>query len=715
MPASRSPTSRGIRRRRWGAVLAGAGLAAACLTATTVARADPAPWLDPAWTARRVVDAIVQPTGRPGAEVAVHSFYSGGLVRKDGADIRVATDGRKPVPTCVLQVGPGDLVRVAWAADPAKTRYYIYYGNPDARPPESWRPRRGLLLEVRRWPGGDLRKLPTVERIWDGARPMGADFVETTSFGHNPFADASEAAIFRFTGYLAPPEAGAYQMATSSSGPSWLLIDDQPVVEWAGHHGAVPDARHARSVTLTGGVHKLTYWYVTPGGTVTAVAAARPPKANRFAPLPPKAFLPVRRAKHVELDLKGEQVVADFDVEHAGEAWWPDHYAVRLRFTNQTRGASGRGGAQYAWDFGDGQTSTDASPVHLYLAHGPRDVSLTVRRGRLENTFRTTVWVERDWRAQTEKDIQSARRYAEQVAQYDFETLDLESLERAVGLFEEVGRTAALVRAASALLFKREGVEVTTMRRVARLLAEALREERKAEEAARVLREVERRTTRGKARSPLVLDLAEVLLDDLHRLDEAEVEYRAALAAFPKEDLNRRRALVGLGDIRRHQGKADEARKLFDQAEAITVEARSPQKQAVRIGTLARYVEEYTRNRDWHWAFHFLRQWAWEFPHEMLGGHWSLLRARALRGKGNWEGAIREAEALLASNPASAYAVRLLILAADGHAAMGREPKARLLLETAVEDYPEDPHVGEAASKLRNLDVGLVPPPPPAD
>ena len=37
-------------------------------------------------------------------------------------------------------------------------------------------------------------------------------------------------------------------------------------------------------------------------------------------------------------------------------------------------------GAKVTWDFGDGQTSERASPVHVYLRQGLYSVKLTLRR-----------------------------------------------------------------------------------------------------------------------------------------------------------------------------------------------------------------------------------------------------------------------------------------------------------------------------------------------
>lgn len=74
--------------------------------------------------------------------------------------------------------------------------------------------------------------------------------------------------------------------------------------------------------------------------------------------------------------------------------------------------------------------------------------------------------------------------------------------------------------------------------------------------------------------------------------------------------------------------------------------------------------------------------------------------------KGDRGEALREALDLLAANPTSPYAVRLLMEAAECQVALGSRDQARRLLETAVEDYPEDPSREEARNRLKVLGGG---------
>lgn len=88
-------------------------LATAVVAAVAAALlADVFPWMTAEWKVRRVADAKADPPRNAGAEVAVSAFYTGGMAKPDGSDIRVAIRGRTLTPHRVLQVGPGDLIRI---------------------------------------------------------------------------------------------------------------------------------------------------------------------------------------------------------------------------------------------------------------------------------------------------------------------------------------------------------------------------------------------------------------------------------------------------------------------------------------------------------------------------------------------------------------------------------------------------------------------------
>ena len=681
----------------------GAAVIAAAMASR--AAADQAPWLNPDWTARRVVDVKVMPARQPAGEAAVCAFFTGGLAKPDGSDIRVAMKGRTLTGHRVLQMGPGDFVRLAFAAVPDETRYYIYYGNPKAPTPDAWEPKRGVMLEVRKWPGGPADKLPQVQAGWAKGRPLGGDLVSHVSFGFNPFGESDAAAVYHYVGWFVPPEAGTYMIATSSSGGSWVLIDGQEAVAWPGSHGPVGDARIAKPVALSPGLHRLEYWNVNPGGPPMMVAAWKTPNGDRYEPIPAKAFLPVTEAALVETDLPGERLVADFYADNAGETWWPDRYAIRMRFRNLSKAISAQHGGRFEWDFGDGQTSALAAPTHVYLVPGDYAVTLKCSRVADANTFRTRVHVDRNWWKQTESAIDPIAKYADEAAQYNFQKLDSGGLVAAVTLFQHEELSKPLVAAASELI-TRSGVDEAAIHRLGLLSGEHLRKLGYPQEALAVFRQLEEHVKGPPRKADAAAQVGDTLLRDLGRFDDAEKEYQRVLKAYATSgaDAALRRAQIGMGDVYRHRGDGAKARQAYTAAANIKVVSYPPNEAAVRIGTLARYVEEYTREKQWEWVFKFLDDWAWEFPQDKLLGHWSLLRASALVAKGERPAGLQEALDLLAANPGSPYAVRLLMLAAECHVAAGEKDKARLLLQTAVEDYPED--TGQAEARKRLIALG---------
>lgn len=680
------------------------------LAPVAAALADQAPWLSPEWAARRVVD--VKAAATPGEGVAVAEFFSGGLAKPDGTDVRVAVRGRQPVGHRVLQAGPGDFFRVAFATSPQESRYYLYYGNPKAAAPDAWEPRRGVLLEVRRWPGGRADTLAQVQAAWAKAEAVGADFVGNVSFGFNPFGPSDMAAIYRYVGWFLPPKAGTYMMDLSSNGGAWLLVNGQEAVAWPGNHPPSGHARRAKPVAVTQTTQRLDFWNVNEAGTMLNLVAWQMPGTDPFVAIPPEVFLSVARATLVETDLPGERLVADFFADFASETWWSDRYAVRMRFRNLTKGVNPQQGGRFEWDFGDGQTSTLPSPAHVYLAEGDYDVSLRCSRAVDSHTFRTKVRVERSWWKQTQAAVDPPAKYAEEASRYDFARLDVRGLLAAVDLFEHENLSLSLA-AAAAELVKRPGVEEVTLHRVGLLLGEHRRKAGQPDAALAACRDLEGRLKAPSRKADAAVQIGETLLRDLGRPDEAEKEYARVLKTYAAggAEAALRRAHIGLGDIWRRRGDGEKARQAYAAATAIRVVAYAPHEAAVRVGTLARYVEEYTRERQWEWAFKFLDDWAWEFPQGKLDGHWSYLRAKALVAHDEAPASLQEAMDLLAANPASAYAVRLLMLAAECHVAAKQPDKARLLLQTAVEDYPEDAYQAEARKRLDVLGGPVKEPP----
>ena len=82
-------------------------------------------------------------------------------------------------------------------------------------------------------------------------------------------------------------------------------------------------------------------------------------------------------------------------------------------------------------------------------------------------------------------------------------------------------------------------------------------------------------------------------------------------------------------------------------------------------------------------------------------GYWSLLVVRLNLKLKYHADAAREAMTLVKVNPASNYAPRLLLLAAEAYRKTGKGAEARSALRRIIEKYPESPLVADARAALK--------------
>ena len=117
-------------------------------------------------------------------------------------------------------------------------------------------------------------------------------------------------------------------------------------------------------------------------------------------------------------------------------------------------------------------------------------------------------------------------------------------------------------------------------------------------------------------------------------------------------------------------------------------------------GALSRSTEEFLRNKAFDRAWSELRKWQEEYPIDKVEGYLTLLQARYWAARSRWPQAIALAGDLVAINPDSPYADRLVYLAAQCEEKQGHADRARAGYQSLLTDYPGSPLVGEAKKKL---------------
>lgn len=678
-----------------------------CLTLASAvpSRAQGGRWLVPGATVRRAVTCEPVETGLAGDEIAVATFFTGGQTQGEGKDIRVFAMADRPevVRHRVIMVGPGDRLRVAFATRKGVKAYHIYYGGKisTASPPELTI-RRGLLYEVRSGAAAGAMKLKQVQDAFVRATPQGAAFVDNIFFGFNPFGP-SENYLSHFTGYLNVKKPGEYRIATTSDDGSFVLIDGKPVVEWPGTHRAVADARHNAPVMLTRGLHRLDYWHAQGGGATVAEAAWRVPGQRRYVVIPKEAFTPAAIARPVAVSIKGQRIGPDFLATRAGESFYDNLYAIRMQFENLSFADQAKN-VRYRWDFGDGQTATEKSPSHIYLRHGTFNVRLTVFWGPQKADVTNQVGVARNRWRQSMKKIESPWTYAPQVATYDYERLDAVSLDHAASLFARVRQQANLRKVLETLVYKAEGVPEQRMMTRGLELAELDRRAGRFREAVKVYRRIESQvpTPKQKARSAILA--AGVLLHDLGQPAAAEREFRRVLKAYSRAPaLVRRGAQIGLGDVACVRGDTKAAMAAYREAEKTSVGGLAARNPTLRLSSLARYIDEYIRTKDFASAEEFVRAWYIEFPSHRVLGDVVLMEARLRFAQERYEEVRRLSSQLVGVNRDSPHAPDLLMLASEAALKLNRKDDSRRALAQLVDDYPEYSRRKDAIALLDRL------------
>ncbi len=674
-------------------------LIAACLLALVCAPAHA--WLRPEWPYRRAINipADYKPSRLAGDDVAVATLPTGGLSAPDGSDIRVTTFDGTQVSSRVLMTGPGDTVKIAFALR-GGGKYYAYIGGPKTELVKELDIRRGALLEMWEYPGGSFRTIEQAQEILKEAKVLlGRDIRDRIFSAHNPFGPSDKIAAV-YTAWINLPEAGNYLLASSSQNGSFVFVDDKLVVSNGGAHGVQADVtRVAAPVAFTAGLHKIVYYHISPGGDPYAVLAWCPPTEKdkrKFIPVPPGAYTPFVKASAGVMEQLNKGSV-DFLFDHVGEAYMENRYYQRYSFSAAAALQEARP-IQWKWDFGDGQTSTDAEVQHVFLLPGEYTVVLTGKTKDLTMTRTNKVFVARPWDRVTQDKLDLVGEHAKIVVNYDFRAMKAEACAEAAMLLKRAGSTEGVIRAGDAFITftKIPGNKVAEIMPiyVEQLLATA-----QNDKAIASLLKTPDMTADPAVCAAMLVRAAQLCVEKKADLKQGAEIFNTVIKRYEVMVTSNaiREARIGLGDIYRAEGDYDKAKTAYQAAKGR--EGKATEDPFFK-GDYARHVDEYLRTKDFDSAARYLDEWAMTYPVDKLAGYWSLLKAKLLVARGLHQDAAIEAQVLVKVNPASNYGAELLMLAANCYKNLKQPEKAEELLKQITKDFRESPLAAEAAKML---------------
>mgnify|MGYP000368554700 CR=1 FL=1 len=651
------------------------------------AAAEASVWMDKAWTFRRQIDVDLAPDKGSGDEIVEVRFYAAGLRAPDGSDIRVADDDGKPVPHRVLRIGPGDRVSVAFSVPRGKRRFFVYWGNPKPGAPpallDAKSIRCGLLLETRRWGGGEVNDARAFTAAWERSKEtVGLAMVENLQQGHCPFGDLPQW-FSRFSGTLFVPVDGVYTFAAAADDRGALVINGTQVVFAPFTPG---DTRFSGKIELTRGRHEVVFWHVNFSAEGRTSVVWKTPDSQRFVVIPKQAFGAMPAALVGPLEEYGKTLVADFRVEIAGEAFFANHYSHRLRFTAVAPRLAGA--PRYEWDLGNGQKAEGQTVEAVYLAEGDYPITLTVRLAGNAASRTYRVRAMRDFeRASISRPAEDApEAHSRIVGGYDLAKLPERWLPWAVLLHLRGGSPESALAAARTLLTTTGRIDPSSA--AAALDELTLNLTGSALEGAMV-------ETWGLARpdGPLgtwaLKRRAGLLLWTKADFEQALKTLEPLMRAEPKDAAVQR--MYGMALVL--GGKPQEGARLLESIPA----AGQPERRAALAGAMARTIEFYIGENDWENGEKTWDKWEAMYPADFLEGYSVLLKARLMEKRGSAVAAAKVAEAFALARPRSSYAPRLLHYAAGLLARTDSAASARLLA-LLREKYPEDPLAQEGAT-----------------
>jgi len=639
----------------------------------------------------------------------------GGHGRPDGGDIRVLSPAGKVVPHRILDAGRGHAVTLAfpvpWETAPrdAKPTFRVYFGNRNARAlRETYTGAHGPLLEVRRLAkGGRYGSWKSMQKtIASSTEVIGCMPVRRIFMGLNPLGP-EQACVALFRGWLNCRKPGLHFFAVNSFDAAFFLVGGRMVVEWPGKHNpwSGSSGEHCGKVRLERGWHPFLFAHASDRRGVCCSLGALGPGWKRLGLAPLSSFVrwvPVAIGR-VESRKRTAPPVAFFVWRHDHDLGLSGRDVVGIQFHERSSVDPAKV-TGWHWDFGDGTTSRERDPFHVFLERGLFKVRLTIDLGKGRNAVGVTQAIAVHPIGTPGAQIYNhCRNDATRLASYDPSRLTPEANLNAVFVFRAVEQFDKATPFLEAAFRDRPPLTTPAMVEEAFFLADVLRIDRDdPEKALQIYDYVRAKAARSFDRRWATAWQGFLQLDLLRDRRAACATLEALMREDPRaKDDPVRLALIKLADARLEQGRRDLAEASLVRAQNMRTRRAFRGDFEIAHGQHLVAYEEYMHHRDWAAALRTLEAWEWATPLDKMAGTIQFLRADLHAARGRPRRALVEIHRLEAANPKSSDLPSALILAAVCHEKLGQSAEARKVLSRIVNEFPTSAAAGEARKRLR--------------
>ncbi len=616
-------------------------------------------WWKSKWKVRRTI--VYKPKdNREGFGCAV-TFLTGGKLRPDGGDIRVIGPGSKVLKHRILRIGPGDIVSIVFdAKGKAEKKYYIYYGNPEAKTVEDteWLPKGGLLLESFKYSGGSLGNANSLKRTVERAKdkPIGKAYINAIFIPGNLFSD-DKRTCNKYSGWLVCKRSGEYEFVISTIDGSALFIDGELVVAWPGRHWWVGDIRHRGKITLKAGMHRFEFYHVNFSGKAGAVVGWKTPASGAIRILDSKAFLPIVRGYLKSLQIKGKTSVADFVYRRRRFALMEKSGLYEYEFiaVDPFSVRKGKAGGGFTWQFGDGQVGLGNPITHIFLHEGIYPVTLERRLFGRTSIITNRIFVgpnRADFRARPVR----LRSFEKTIAGYDFSSMSLKEIEYAMEYFLTIGNTDLAIKAGREKIMsagKIDKNEVKKFSKIVNNVSKLLVQKGQYLDSAELLIKSADKIKDQKKRKEMLIKVCYVYINYLGNATEADkILKQIPLTDKIKDEIDRSVVMI-YGDLARVKGNRDEAEKYYKMITKIGKDYY------LKTGAYTSAIEDYLRRREFEKAEELIEKWEWEYPIDKIDGYVVYLRYKLYKLKGQKDQAALIAKITHKIAPFSVYCSKM--------------------------------------------------------
>ena len=636
---------------------------------------------------------IERQEGQPAADMGVVEFAPFVFEAARRSLQMTARDGQ-PVACQILWSAPAEPVAVVFDQASRPGPYEVRPG-PGLSGATTWTPHSGVTVETRPYGGGPIRSLAAMRDLWNqSAPPMGRSLAPNVFDAFNPHGPTRNFMAW-YRGFFSVSEAGEYGFAAMADNACFLLVDGNPIVEWAGkhHHGGGRRGEHNGSARLNAGLHTVEFYRVQEEDLALGCVAWRKPGTDRFRVMPPAAFRPVALCRPVRWRGAGGRNMAYFDwqiVEHTD-------VDGTILATVEFKALPVPAAATYRWTFDDGGVGEGPSCRHTFPRPGIRSVRLNVMEGdRCVAELEQKLSVHPRWAQLDPFPWDAADRQKRALAAANLSAAPLPDLVALATYADTLHDQVWLAGIGDALLQRKDATDralAPLFYRIAFALQDAaVREYDRALRAFQTALDLKPADRRLEAKANL--HMAGLLIHGFQRLAEAERVLAAADAAqLDGED----QRLLGLfeADLLMLKGRRDAAMNAYGRIGGVVAPADVPAsvRRAARLESARQYIER--RQYDDAWAI--LKNVEWEQPLERVSARTAIPIVKVHMGRKEYPYAFSRCMLLLNADPPGEVRAEVYLMLIDVEEALGAAHDAADIARKLVEEFPNS----EAAARVR--------------